>query len=314
MDPVEQLVNAFGQTWIGDLVRGVVGNLPIFVGIAVVLVVVYLGYWLVLWTANGQGQLGIIEGYVGTIGAGKTTLAVQHSLELARMRDAVLLGNIPVVCGPGCKEGRHELTHELLPMTDDGIDLDVLLRRAYELRDQERGLVLLVDEVGVVMPSRLWKDFSVSLMWMLQQSRKLATEWVWTAQDPKFVDLQLRSLTSGVHYIRSYPPPSVWRRVHGKRPWVLVDTIYLPGDAPAAHGTAQDEKKDRRLGRTWHRYRRAWEGAFDTDGVVLPSRHLKGAEVVIAAATRTGDRHVLTSGDWGPGMGGSEEPAVSSDA
>jgi len=200
-----------GGLWgdLGDWLASVAWVLPV-VGIGVLVVVVLV--FAVGFVARGGGQYGIIEGYVGTIGAGKTTLAVQHALELARARNALLLSNIPVVCGKLCKEGVHRHEHELLPVNDDGLDLGALMRRAFELRDQGRGLVLLLDEVGVIMPARLWKQFPVGLMWTLQQSRKLACEWVWTAQDVTFVDLQLRTLTAVVHYVRAYTPPSIWRR------------------------------------------------------------------------------------------------------
>jgi Zonular occludens toxin (Zot) len=289
----------------------------------VVLAAVYLTWFV----AKGGGQYGIIEGYVGTIGAGKTTLAVQHSLTLARARGAVLLSNIPVVCGDRCKgwtEVRragpfwrrdtvrvqhgpeHVIEHDTLPMGENGVDLGELTRRAFVLRDAERGLVLLMDEVGVIMPARLWKDFSVALMWVLQQSRKLACEWIWTAQDPTFVDHQLRSLTSVVHYVRSWPPPSIWRRVKGKRPWLMIASAYTPSQAPRANGEGQ--RREKRIGWKLFRYQRVWERAFDTDGVVLPSRHLKGAEVLSAAIRGTADAHVIDSSSWGPSSGGAEEP------
>jgi len=281
----------------------------LWVVVPIGLVVALVGYfgWFI---AKGGGQYGIIEGYVGTIGAGKTSLAVQHSLELARARGAVLLSNIPVLCGPRCREGTHVIEHGTLPMTDEGLDLGELTRRAFALRDAERGLVLLMDEVGVIMPARLWKDFSVALMWVLQQSRKLACEWVWTAQDPTFVDHQLRSLTSAVHYVRSVPPPSIWRRVKGKRPWVLFVSSYTPSNAPRANG--EGGRQDKRIGRKLLRYRRSWEAAFDTDGVVLPSLHLKGAGALVAAVERQADGHVIKSGlsSWGEGMGGDLEPEV----
>jgi len=278
--------------------------IPVVVALALSL---YFGWHI----SKGGGQYGIIEGYVGTIGAGKTTLAVQHSLELARARSAVLLSNIPVRCGPTCAPGMVggcTIEHGTLPMTDEGLDLGELTRRAFELRDQERGLVLLMDEVGVIMPARLWKDFSVALMWVLQQSRKLACEWVWTAQDPSFVDHQLRSLTAAVHYVKAVPPPSIWRRVRGKRPWVLLVSSYTPSNAPRANG--EGGRAEKRIGRRFTLYRRRWEGAFDTDGVVLPSRHLKGAGVLVAAVEGHGDRHVIKDGasDWGEGMGGELDP------
>lgn len=281
------------------------------------------------WTiSKGGGQFGIIEGYVGTIGAGKTTLGVQHALELARARGAVLLSNVPIVCAPGClrqagmsaaDEGQLvgmrdgvrtrmrrpagcSIEHDVLPMNDDGLDLEVLTRRAFRLRDERRGLVLFMDEVGVIMPARLWKDFSVALMWVLQQSRKLSCEWIWTAQDPSFVDHQLRSLTAAVHYVKAMPPPSIWRRMRGKRPWFMFVSSYTPGNAPRANG--EGVRKDKRIGRRFVRYRRRWEASFDTDAVVLPSRHLKGAESIRAGAL--GDRHAV---DMGSGFGPTIEVA-----
>lgn len=316
MDFLDHAFDWLDGTWIGGLIEWIAGHAWLAIPIALLVGLAIAIYTGVMFVARGGGQYGIIEGYVGTIGAGKTTLAVQQALLWSRARKAVLLSNIPVVCGPGCKEDRHEIEHELLPMTDDGIDLGVLTRRAFELRDQERGLVLLMDEVGVVMPSRAWKDFSVALMWVLQQSRKLACEWIWTAQDASFVDHQLRTLTSVVHHVRSYPPPSIWRRAKGKRPWFLMASTYTPSAAPRANGEATGSERamrDRRIGRRIWRYRRRWESAFDTDGIVLPSKHLKGAEVLVSAVEALGDRHVIKSavsdfGERTPGVDPELEP------
>jgi len=271
-------------TWIGDLVRFATAHVPSLALAVVGLVILTSGLWALRLVARGGGQYGIIEGYVGMIGAGKTTLAVQHAMTLARARGAVLLSNIPVVCGPLCPR-QHVIEHALLPVTDDGIDLTTLTRTAFRLRDEERGLVLLMDEVGVVMPARLWRDMSVALMWVLQQSRKLACEWIWTAQDASFVDHQLRTLTAVVWHVRALPPPSIWRRAKGKRPWWLVASAYVPQSAPRANFNVDDgaRSRDRRIGRRFFRYRRSWELAFDTDAVVLPSRHMKGASEILPA-------------------------------
>ena len=309
MDGGTWLIEAFAQTQIGRLFGSAAALVAAWWWLVVpVFVIVFSAAWSFRYISRGAGQYGIIEGYVGTIGAGKTTLAVQHALGLALARDAVLLSNIPVICGPGCKADppAHLIEHGTLPMNDDGLDLGDLMDRAFALRDQQRGLVLLMDEVGVVMPARLWKDFPVGLMWILQQSRKLACEWVWTAQDPSFVDHQLRSLTSVVHYVRSYPPPSVWRRVKGKRPWLLVASAFTPMQAPRANGDGM--RDERRIGKRVVRYRRAWEASFDTDGVVLPSRTVKGAGLLISAAGR--DRHAIST-SLGVGMGGDLEPSES---
>lgn len=318
---MELNLDIFKGTWFWDAPGWVMDTFgPFLPFIIAAIVIVGASIFGVMFVAKGAGQYGIIEGYVGTIGAGKTTLAVQHSMMLAKARNAVLLSNIPVICGQYCKEGprmqlvtgkgplkktlpvfgppdpatrQHEIEHDTLPMNDAGLDLGELTRRAFRLRDEQRGLVLLMDEVGVIMPARLWKEFSVALMWVLQQSRKLACEWIWTAQDPSFVDHQLRSLTAVVHYVRSYPPPSIWRRSHGKRPWVLIASAFTPAAAPRANG--ENLRTEKRMGRRMVRYNRQWEASFDTDGVVLPSKHLKGAEVLVDAVEGTQDRHVIRS-------------------
>lgn len=303
---LENIGESFGGTWIGGAIQWVVDNFLLFVGLGIVLLVLASLLGLGKYVASGGGQYGIIEGYVGTIGAGKTTLATQHALMLAKARGAVLLANIPVFCGPDCRDGTHIIQHELLPMTDDGLDLATLMRRAFELRDEGTGLVLLMDEVGVIMPARLWKDFPVGLSWTLQQSRKIACEWIWTAQDASFVDHQLRSLTAVVHYVRAYPPPSIWRRMKGKRPWLLIASAYTPSYAPRAN--SEGGRADKRIGRRLLRYKRAWESAFDTDGVVLPSKHLKGADVLIRAV---GDRAIAPgASSWGPSSRGEVDPAA----
>jgi len=313
------IVQQFEGTWLYQVPTAVLATLGPWLPVAIGgLLVGGISLGMLRYVAKGAGQYGIIEGYVGTIGAGKTTLAVQHSLMLAKARDAFLLSNIPVRCAKTCR-GRTSasierpdgcvLDHALLPMADDGVDLGSLTVTAFRLRDQSRGLVLLMDEVGVIMPARLWKEFSVALMWVLQQSRKLACEWIWTAQDPSFVDHQLRSLTAVVHYVRAYPPPSVWRRVRGKRPWLLAASAFTPSNAPRANGETTARMAERRIGRRLVRYRRAWEASFDTDGVVLPSRHLKGAEVLVDAVRRSGDAHVIETGsEWGPLVEGAAEP------
>lgn len=339
---ITTMLDGWKGTWLYDLPAYLIAQLGILLPIGIgVLGVVAIVLGMLRYIAKGAGQYGIIEGYVGTIGAGKTTLAVQHALTLAKARNAVLLSNIPVICnekdgghdeqgndrgwtetrtvGPPWRRrteevwhpSEHVIQHELLPMKDDGVDLGALTIRAFQLRDEQRGLVLLMDEVGVVMPARLWKDFSVALMWVLQQSRKLACEWIWTAQDPSFVDHQLRSLTSVVHYVRAYPPPSVWRRVRGKRPWVLIASAFTPTNAPRANGETSARSAEKRMGRRIVRYRRAFEGAFDTDGVVLPSKHLKGAEVLIDAVGGH-DRHVIGGvANFGPLQEATPEPGRS---
>lgn len=94
----------------------------------------------------------------------------------------------------------------------------------------------------------------------------------------------------------------------------MVASAYTPSAAPRANGEIGRNAAEKRIGRKLVRYRRKWEAAFDTDGVVLPSRHLKGAEVLVDAVAATGDQHVIKTGsDWGElahGAGENEEASV----
>lgn len=259
--------------------------MPIIIGVVVLFALIGIPISIAWWILHGAGSYGIIEGYVGSIGAGKTTLATQHALRNAISRNAVLLSNIPLFCGPRCSSRNVEnskclVEHYVLSMTDDGLDLLELFGWAFKLLHSSRGLVLFLDEVGVIMPARLWKTFPVGLMWMLQQSRKLECEIIWTSQDSSFVDSHLRTLTPAVHYVKSFPPPSIWRRTKGKRPWFLYERVF------SSKAGAQD--KEKAVGTHMKKYKRIWESYFDTDAVVLPASKLPGAQALLDALSAAG--------------------------
>lgn len=261
---------------------------PYVVGLIAVVVVVVGLVSSVRSMMSGEGHYGIIEAYVGFVRHGKTMLAVQDCIGLARARNAILASNIGIYA-PGVETA-------LIGITDDGLDLDALMVLALQCRESGRGLVLLIDEAGIVMPARQWQTFPVSLMWLLQQSGKLMVEVRYTVQHPMFADSILRSLTAVVHNVRCTPPPSIGRRQAGNvldtllgsgaisgwrlpvarlrrrllRPWFLTVTTTVPGD----FGTSEIERV---LWRRRVRYRMAWEGSYDTDAAVLPAGRLKGA-------------------------------------
>lgn len=200
----------------------------------------------------------MITGYIGLIGHGKTMLATREAVTLARRRGAILASNIEVLA-PGVDTFR-------LSVGDDGLDgVAELLSRS---REEGRGVVILVDEIGIILPARFWaQGMSVDLMWAVSQSRKLSADLIFTAQDIEQVDAFLRRLTSHVTKVRAYPAPTLDRREGGKRPWFYIGSKWAPGSV---------DKADKRLGREWIRYRREWEGWYDTDELVRPPRHLRG--------------------------------------
>lgn len=201
----------------------------------------------------------MIVGYTGLVGHGKTMLAVQESIRLARLRGAYLASNIWIDCP--------DLDFVRLSVGDDGLEgLPDLLQRA---RDEQRGVVIFVDEIGIVLPARFWmQGMSIQLMWAVSQSRKLGADLVFTCQHIAQLDAFLRRITDWIWKVRAVPHPSLARRVAGKRPWLFLASRWRPADVDKV------EDADRRLGRSIIRYRRAWEVVYDTDELVTPPEHL----------------------------------------
>ena len=199
----------------------------------------------------------MIQGWVGLLGHGKTMLAVRQAGDLARRRGALLASNIKLdVPGVECEQ---------LPTGDDGLDVDALAVLVERLRGEGRGLVLLLDEVGILMPARMWASFPVSLMMVLSQSRKLRLDLVYTSQDVEQVDAFLRRLTQWVYKVKAWPGPSIERQEKGKRPWFFTVSTWRP---------ATVDKQGKRVGRSVVRYRRSWENTYSTDEIVAPAARL----------------------------------------
>jgi hypothetical protein len=127
------------------------------------------------------------------------------------------------------------------------------------------GGVVMVDEIGILMPARFWQAFPVDLMQKLSQSRKYRIDFFYSSQDIEDVDSYLRRKTSHVYRMRSFPTPTIDRQERGKRPWFVLETRWRPGSVG---------KKDKRLGWRIIRYRRFREGRYDTDEIVAPARRL----------------------------------------
>jgi len=196
----------------------------------------------------------VIEGYIGLIGHGKTMLAVDHARTLALRRGALLASNIRVDPPPG-------VAFRQLSVGDDGFDLEEL--RA--LLEEPGGVVLLIDEIGIIMPARFWSSFPVDLMFAMSQSRKLGLDVIYTSQDVEQVDSFVRRLTQWVYKVRCWPAPSLERREGGKRPWLFRVTQWRPVNV---------DKADKKVGGRWVRYQRKRETWYDTDELVRPAERL----------------------------------------
>ena len=202
----------------------------------------------------------MIVGVTGLLGAGKTAFAVARVGQVARRTGALVASNIRLdIPGVECVQ---------LPTGDDGVELGAL----YDLRDRARaegrGVVLLLDEVGLLLPARFWASFPVPLLSFFTNSRKLRVDVVWVSQDEADVESALRRRTQYVYRVRRIPPSRTdVGRVPG-RPLLLYVTRWLSG---------QVEKPTKRLGWEVVRWRREWERWYDTDELVEPARRVMRA-------------------------------------
>jgi hypothetical protein len=206
----------------------------------------------------------MIVGVTGLIGHGKTYRAVGMAVELARMRGALLAANIKVTA-PGVEFVQ-------LPISEDGLDVESVMALVERCREQGRGLVILVDEVGIMMPARWWQKFPIRLLFLLSQSRKHKVDLFWTAQHKDQCDKLLRDLTEYTDRVRAIPSPSLMRRERGKRPWVFRWSRWIGVSVPDA--SASLDRTDKRIDSGWERYRREREVWYDTDEIIEPPARL----------------------------------------
>jgi hypothetical protein len=226
----------------------------------------------------------MIVGYIGSIGSGKTMNAVRDSVETARRRRAVIVSNIRVSAHTDTKGVR--AVHQLA-VGHDGIDLEHLrsiideAMRCSTCEDRDEfgniihgrpgceryGVVVLLDEVGILMPARFWQDFPIDLIFELSQSRKSGVDFLYTAQDVEQVDAVLRRLTQYVYMVKVFPVATIERREKGRRPWFFMLTKWKPKHIETQHRSP--------LGRSFRLYRRHWERAYSTDELVRPPERLR---------------------------------------
>lgn len=230
----------------------------------------------------------MIIGYTGLVGMGKTMLAVREAVALARRRGSYLVSNIMVVAP--------DLDVMQIEVGDDGLEgIPAILERA---RGEHRGVVILVDEIGIVLPSRFWeRGMSIDLMWACSQSRKLGTDLIFTCQHVAQLDVFLRRITDWIWTVRCVPHPSIDRRERGRRPWFYYVQRFRPADVDT-------ERPEKRLSRRFIGYRRAWEGLYDTDELVRPPASLRAGPKRRGSAAAIVERPAVQSA---PVTGGRSE-------
>lgn len=210
----------------------------------------------------------MIIGRVGLIGNGKTYRATQDALTTAGRRGALFASNIWVRGSLPFAQWQADptLTRRIqLSVGEDGFDLDELTAIIEYAHGEGSGTVLLLDEIGILMPARFWQSFPVDLMMRISQSRKLRVDVYWTSQDVEDVDSYLRRKTEIVYKTRAWPTPTILRQEQGKRPLFFYESGWAP---------TQVGKRDRRRSRGIRLYDRRFEGEYDTDELVMPAKRL----------------------------------------
>jgi len=191
------------------------------------------------------------------MGSGKTMLAVDHARRLAKARGAVLVSNIKIEVPDG-------VLGVVLSTGRDGFDADQLEAVIEWARARGKGVVVLLDELGLLMPARKWQAFPVRLIRTVTQSRKFHVDLVATAQYEALVDGTFRLNAQEAYLVRCYPAPTLLRFERGMRPWFFRLTQYVPGHVG---------EKAHQLERKFIRYRKYRETWYDTDQTVgVPER------------------------------------------
>lgn len=135
-----------------------------------------------------------IYSIAGQIGAGKSHFQLKYALELAELKEKQLVCNFP-------------LDRKALKIYAEFNKLKWILQlleyggiTEYHAPKNLRALLLpqsivCLDEAGILLNSRCWKDTPRELLADLCQSRKTGTDLIWAAQFPEQIDSQIRSLT-----------------------------------------------------------------------------------------------------------------------
>lgn len=160
-----------------------------------------------------------------------------------------------------------------LPMDRFSPELSLLMQAA---RQQQVGLVVLVDEIDEVWGAHDWATMSKGDRHRIKQSRHYGTDVVYTAQFVDQIEKSIRNVTEEVELVRAWPTPTLARRYHvdkkgnpaPKRPWFIRGQRFRPAAVREIMATPD---KDKRLGSSWHRYRKEHELLYDTDEIITPA-------------------------------------------
>lgn len=205
-----------------------------------------------------------VFGYVGTPGSGKTYAAVERVLKDLKRPGTVVYSNAYIgrrltmeaagsSYGPLRKIGRAFVADPRVHLLGDFSDLFALGVKRDEFGDPIdpdcREIVVLLDELGLWAPSRMWADLPTGMLNTWPQSRKSGLTIIYTAQYIDQIDKLIREVTETVTFCRRIGPQN---RAVG-----FVRTEWRPKDVdkPGRH---------KRLSWSYSRFRQSVADRFDT--------------------------------------------------
>ncbi len=175
-------------------VGGALSHLALVAGVVVLLVVVgffLFGLWR-RWYSGGGPPVGGLTAMTGGWGTGKTLCLVAEAFQ--GFADPLCLGVYSTF-------HMHHLDGIAGGDKWHWLDPSRLLQELAELKVADddcsagRYVVVLLDELPVLMPSRLWEQLPPVLLFMWSQGRKLGFKVTYSAQDIRRVDRVVREVT-----------------------------------------------------------------------------------------------------------------------
>ena len=130
----------------------------------------------------------------GQIGSGKSFYQLKLALELANYKEKQLVFNFPIDRKGLAAYADHKKMEWIKRLLKYGGISEVHAPKNLQELMLPQAVVCL-DEAGVLLNSRSWKDTPKEFLADLCQSRKFGTDLIWAAQFSEQVDSQLRHLT-----------------------------------------------------------------------------------------------------------------------
>jgi len=202
------------------------------------------------------------EGYVGLPGSGKTYALAARGLNALRSGRRVfsnfgLQGSLPIDAWDHNNMGKPEKgKNPDNPCTCGSCFVSI------------SKAVILLDEINLWAPSRLWNELPLGLMHRWAQIRKYETMILWSAQHEARVDKVVRELTGFIWECQTN-----WNR----RKFIL--RAYEPNDFRKQSAKALETKK--------LKLRRSIASAYDTLEIVGTGTHLAGSETLTSPSVGT---------------------------